>query len=98
MELRPASVDKATAARAILKDLNAKEEVDFVLCIGDGKTDEVVFAHLTAAMPDALSATVGKKQTEAKFYLESVSSVTDLLNGFSKLVVDSATKASSTIH
>lgn len=86
LELRPASVDKATAARAILKDLDAKEGVDFVLCIGDGKTDEVVFSHLTAVIPDALTVTVGKKQTEAKYYLESVSSVTELLNGFAKSV------------
>ncbi|TPX54655.1 hypothetical protein SeMB42_g00167 [Synchytrium endobioticum] len=96
LELRPASVDKGTAARAILKDLDFKEEVDFLLCIGDGKTDEVVFSHLSSADPEALTATVGKKQTEAKCYLESVTSVTDLLNGFARLVVDLA--ASITAH
>jgi trehalose-6-phosphatase len=54
-------VDKATAARAILRDLQQQPEEDFVLCIGDGKTDEVVFSMLSE-VEGAITSTVGKKQ------------------------------------
>ncbi|TPX37644.1 alpha,alpha-trehalose-phosphate synthase (UDP-forming) [Synchytrium microbalum] len=89
LELRPASVDKATAARAILRDLNGYDssDVDFILCIGDGKTDEVVFANLREH-PQAITATVGKKETEAKFYLEDVSSVSSILGEFAKVLAE----------
>ncbi|KAJ3282888.1 Trehalose-6-P synthase/phosphatase complex synthase subunit [Borealophlyctis nickersoniae] len=75
LELRPSTVDKGTAARAILKDLNFPDECDFVLCIGDGKTDEVVFQYLNHETENAITSTVGKKQTEAKFYLDTVEEV-----------------------
>lgn len=69
-------VDKATAARAILRDL--QPDVDFVLCIGDGKTDEVVFSMLHE-IEGSITSTVGKKQTEAKFYLDTVGDVERLI-------------------
>ena len=62
LELRPSSVDKSTVTKAILKDLNA-DDVDFVLCIGDGRTDEVIFSMLHD-VEGAITCTVGKKQTE----------------------------------
>jgi trehalose-6-phosphatase len=45
LELRPSSVDKATAAKSILQDLDPKD-VDFILAIGDGKTDEVLVSAI----------------------------------------------------
>ncbi|KAJ3370441.1 Trehalose-6-P synthase/phosphatase complex synthase subunit [Allomyces arbusculus] len=57
LELRPANVDKASAVRAILRDLDALAAVEgytlgnptrCVLAVGDGKTDEVVFTYLAA--------------------------------------------------
>ena len=83
MELRPSMVDKSTAARAILRDLGAPDETDFLLCVGDGKTDEVVF-QLLHEMGYNRTATVGKKQTEAKFYVESVRDVETLLAQLAK--------------
>ena len=79
LELRPSMVDKATAARAILKDLDAANDCDFLLCMGDGKTDEVLFGLLDD-MEFALTATVGKKQTDAKFYVESVKEAEQLIH------------------
>ncbi|KAH6590054.1 hypothetical protein BASA50_009755 [Batrachochytrium salamandrivorans] len=78
LELRPSMVDKATSARAILKDLDAANDCDFLLCIGDGKTDEALFSLLDGS-ESALTATVGKKQTDAKFYLEKVRDVDQLI-------------------
>ncbi|KAJ3085341.1 Trehalose-6-P synthase/phosphatase complex synthase subunit [Quaeritorhiza haematococci] len=84
LELRPSMVDKATATRAIMKDLHCPTETDFVLCVGDGKTDEVVFQILNEQIPDCLTATVGKKQTEAKYYVESVRDVEGLISEIAK--------------
>ncbi|CAG8630506.1 7182_t:CDS:2, partial [Diversispora eburnea] len=79
LEVRPSSVDKSTAVRTIIRDLRQLHDVDFVLCIGDGKTDEPVFALLKEMMPDCFTSTVGKKQTEANHYLESVGHVQSLM-------------------
>ena len=77
LELRPSSVDKATATRSILRDFG---KVDFVMCLGDGKTDEVVFQALGDSFEDvSVTSTVGKKQTCAKYFLEDVAGVIDLL-------------------
>ena len=90
LELRPSTVDKSTAVRSILKDLSVLGdgrglEVDFLLCIGDGKTDEVVFQSVQELYPEnALTCTVGKKQTEAQFYIDSVKDVQAILSALSR--------------
>ena len=73
-----------------MKDLGERDEVDFILCVGDGRTDEAVFS-LLHDNSTALTCTVGKKQTEgtvickfrilfvAKYYVESVRDVEALL-------------------
>lgn len=81
LEVRPSSIDKATAARAIYKDLGGDSGmIDFLLCVGDGRTDEVVFS-MFQENSFALTATVGKKQTEAKYFVETVQDVEALLEG-----------------
>ncbi|KAJ3242197.1 Trehalose-6-P synthase/phosphatase complex synthase subunit [Chytriomyces hyalinus] len=89
LELRPSSVDKVSAARSIMKDLGAVEkyECDFQLCIGDGKTDEPVFSFLNSlpnSESESFTVTVGKKQTEAKYYLETIRDVEGLITTLSK--------------
>lgn len=93
LELRPSSIDKAIAVKAVLKDLmNVKKVVDFILCVGDGKTDEPVFALLntiaiTAGGRDendecglgVFTCTVGKKQSEAEYFLTDVEEVVSVL-------------------
>ena len=79
LELRPASVDKATVARTIIKQFTGL--VDSIMCIGDGKTDEVVFSYLKE-VPNSVCVTVGKKRTEAAYYLENVKDVENFLQGF----------------
>lgn len=79
--------------KAILKDLGEVDPMDVILCIGDGKTDEVIFTMLHEDS-HAITCTVGKKQTEgrccmivdrsdekcvAKYYLDSVNEVESLL-------------------
>jgi trehalose-6-phosphatase len=74
--LRPSSVDKATVAKNILKEMG--EDVDFLVCIGDGKNDEQLFTNVKTE-DCAITATVGKKRTEAGFYVETVEDVESLL-------------------
>ncbi|KAG0052006.1 Trehalose-6-P synthase/phosphatase complex synthase subunit [Gryganskiella cystojenkinii] len=90
LELRPSSIDKSTSVKAILKDIQADiGSVDFILCVGDGKTDEAVFSCLGNEsivgpdIKDLITCTVGQKQTEAKFYLADVPEVESLLAGLS---------------
>ncbi|KAJ2964999.1 hypothetical protein NQZ79_g143 [Umbelopsis isabellina] len=78
LELRPSAIDKATAVRAILKDLHL-QDIDYLMCIGDGKTDEVVFSLLNE-IPNSITSTVGKKQTEARSYISSVEQVSSFLD------------------
>ncbi|KAG0022772.1 Trehalose-6-P synthase/phosphatase complex synthase subunit [Entomortierella chlamydospora] len=91
LELRPSSIDKSTSVKAILKDIQANiGPVDFIFCVGDGKTDEAVFTCLgneSIVGPDAkevITCTVGQKQTEAKFYLADVPEVEALLEDMSR--------------
>ncbi|TPX70354.1 alpha,alpha-trehalose-phosphate synthase (UDP-forming) [Spizellomyces sp. 'palustris'] len=88
LELRPSMVDKATAARAILKDLGAPKDTDYCLCVGDGKTDEVVFQFLQHEFEgdeSLITATVGKKQTEAAYYVETVKEVEKLISNMANM-------------
>jgi trehalose 6-phosphate synthase/phosphatase len=78
VEVCPSSVNKATAGRVILKDLQESKECDFILCMGDGKTDEPLFALLNDK-EYAMTVTVGKKQTEAKYYIETVEAVKQVI-------------------
>ena len=87
LEVRPSSADKATVVQAILRDIQQTphdesvlvgSEVDFLLCVGDGKTDESIFALLGNSY-FSISCTVGKKQTKAHFYLDTVDEVKKLL-------------------
>lgn len=64
--------------RHILKDLELPS-IDFIFCVGDGKTDEVVFSLLND-IPHAITSTVGKKQTEAHNYIPNVDMVNNLLD------------------
>src|SRR5690606_14314476 len=93
LELRPSSIDKSTSVKAILKDIQADiGPVDFILCIGDGKTDEAVFNALgkeeivgsSIDKDNIITCTVGKKQTEAKFFLADVPEVRSLLGDISR--------------
>ena len=85
LEVRPSSIDKGSAARAIFKDLGGDlNMIDFLLCVGDGRTDEVVFSMFQETAY-AITATVGKKQTEASCFVETVQDVEALLEGLVSL-------------
>ncbi|KAJ2159406.1 Trehalose-6-P synthase/phosphatase complex synthase subunit [Coemansia sp. RSA 552] len=89
VEVRPSRIDKAYAFRAILNDL---DELDFgfVMAVGDGRGDENMFTYLNTEFKDPcalITSTVGRKCTQARFFLPNVDSVLAVL---AKLVEPSA--------
>lgn len=59
--------------------LNQYAAADFIICIGDDRTDEDMFDALDP-YPNAYTVMVDKKPTHAQFYLEKQSDVVKLLS------------------
>jgi len=80
VEVRPQGINKGSAVKMIM----SREQTDFVLAIGDDKTDEDMFEELKKMEKkfELFSITVEKKASGAMFYLDSQSAVIEL---FSKL-------------
>jgi trehalose 6-phosphate synthase/phosphatase len=77
IEVRVAGVDKGTAARKVL----LQRPAEFVLVIGDDKTDEDMFQALEHS---AITIKVGQGITHAQYILPTQQQVLDLLTPFSK--------------
>jgi trehalose 6-phosphate synthase/phosphatase len=75
MEIKSSNVNKGRAAMRIL----GEKEYDFVFAIGDDWTDEFMFQELP---PDAVTVKVGRQKTHAKYYIDSIKKVRDLLSMF----------------
>lgn len=54
------------------------QTVDLLMCLGDGKTDESVFA-LLGNLEQCIACTIGKKTTKAHYYLDTVDEVKKML-------------------
>lgn len=75
MEIKSSNVNKGRAALRIF----AEEEYDFVFAIGDDWTDEFMFQEL----PDeAVTVKVGRQKTQAKYYIDGIKNVRELLSRF----------------
>lgn len=90
VEVKPQGVSKGVAVQRVLKQLAGSAggaPLGFVLCVGDDKSDEEMFATLEQAAqdgrslaPEALFAcTVGQKPSRAPFYLNDPSDVFEVL-------------------
>ena len=76
LEIKCSGINKGRAAAYKIGD----EKFDFMLAIGDDWTDEYTFE----TMPDsAYTIKVGTKNTKARFYVESVNDVIELLHQIS---------------
>jgi len=74
IEIKNSGINKGRAALNKIGD----QKFDFILAIGDDWTDEYTFG----AMPDeAFTIKVGTKTTKAKYYVDSVDDVRNLLKG-----------------
>ena len=62
---------------------------DFVLCIGDDRSDEDMFEVIMSAMSgtslspvaEVFACTVGQKPSKAKYYLEDTTEILRMLHG-----------------
>jgi len=77
MEIKSSNVNKGRAAMRIF----TQQTYDFVFAIGDDWTDEFMFQEL----PDtAVTVKVGRQKTQAKYFLDSIKNVRDLLKMFTE--------------
>jgi trehalose 6-phosphate synthase/phosphatase len=76
VEVKPQGVSKGRAAERILAELPAAE---FVLCIGNDRSDEDMFNAMSAREGGAYACTVGQKPSKAPFYVNDPSDVVAIL-------------------
>ena len=66
---------------------------DFVLCIGDDRSDEDMFKVISSSMAgpsvapraEIFACTVGKKPSKAKYYLDDPSEIARLMHGLASV-------------
>lgn len=83
VEVKLRGVNKGAAVQNVLAALRNDLHVspEFVLCIGDDRSDESMFEQLLTPIPNTaiFTSTVGRKKSMAKFFLSDVDHVTALL-------------------
>ncbi|CAN6549000.1 unnamed protein product [Malus baccata var. baccata] len=90
VEVKPQGVSKGLVAEKILSRMvNDGKAPDFVMCVGDDRSDEDMFESILSTVsspslpspPEIFACTVGTKPSKAKYYLDDVSDVVKLLQG-----------------
>ncbi|CAN6448643.1 unnamed protein product [Victoria cruziana] len=85
VEVKPQGVSKGLVAEHILSTMSTSGETsDFVMCIGDDRSDEDMFESIASAVPtarDIFACTVGQKPSKAKYYVDDTVQVLRLLHG-----------------
>jgi trehalose 6-phosphate synthase/phosphatase len=83
VEVKLRGVNKGAAVAQFLEALAKEKNItpDFILCIGDDRSDEWMFQELLedSHKSSVFTATVGRKKTNAKYYLSDVDHVSTLL-------------------
>jgi trehalose 6-phosphate synthase/phosphatase len=86
VEVKPKGVHKGLAVERLLGHGDAQQMVDFILAIGDDRSDEDMFAAVDARAQDPLLAgafvytsTIGQKPSKAPAYLDDTDDVINLL-------------------
>nr|CAD1826555.1 unnamed protein product [Ananas comosus var. bracteatus] len=94
VEVKPQGVSKGLVARRLLSTMKERELLpDFVLCIGDDRSDEDMFEVITTATsgpslaPDAevFACTVCRKPSKAKYYLDDTTEIVRLMQGLANV-------------
>ena len=92
VEVISLGINKGYFVSYIIKEkIKQKKAPDFILCIGDDAGDEKMFNYLNKKKKEILSfnhnahlisITVGKKPSEAEYYVNKPNDVKDLINKF----------------
>ncbi|KAF0912587.1 hypothetical protein E2562_015277 [Oryza meyeriana var. granulata] len=94
VEVKPQGVSKGLVARRLLAIMQERGMcTDFVLCIGDDRSDEDMFERITsptcgeslAATAEVFACTVGRKPSKAKYYLDDTAEVVRLMQGLASV-------------
>jgi trehalose 6-phosphate synthase/phosphatase len=94
VECKPRGLSKGTMVQKLLRQVKP----DFVLCVGDDKSDEQMFETLVEESLDSMevfACTVGQKPSRANFY---VNDNTDVLSILSRLVDQPASSPPSAME
>ncbi|XP_031122650.1 probable alpha,alpha-trehalose-phosphate synthase [UDP-forming] 9 [Ipomoea triloba] len=90
VEVKPQGVTKGLAAeKVLLMMVNGGRPPDFVMCIGDDRSDEDMFEGIIkmvsglsiSTAPEMFACTVGRKPSRARYYLDDTADVVRLLQG-----------------
>ncbi|CAH9108269.1 unnamed protein product [Cuscuta europaea] len=90
VEVKPQGVTKGLAAEKVLEMMvNKGKPPDFVVCIGDDRSDEDMFEGIIKMVsgltispaPELFACTVGQKPSRARYYLDDTTDVVRLLQG-----------------
>ncbi|KAF6173349.1 hypothetical protein GIB67_027044 [Kingdonia uniflora] len=94
VEVKPQGVSKGIVADKVFTSMaNDERKADFVLCIGDDRSDEEMFEMIENAMSRGLlhpnaavfACTVGQKPSKAKYYLDDTIEVINMLEAFAEI-------------
>lgn len=86
-------VSKGQVAEKILSTMISDgKPPDFVMCIGDDRSDEDMFESISStiyspslpAPPEIFACTVGQKPSKARYYLDDSADVLKLLQGLAR--------------
>ncbi|WOL08600.1 putative alpha,alpha-trehalose-phosphate synthase [Canna indica] len=90
VEVNPQGISKGKVVENLLATmLNTGKPPDFVLCIGDDRSDEDMFESISSytnnpshpAIAEVFACTVGQKPSKAKYYLDDTVDVIKMLQG-----------------
>ncbi|KAL9242246.1 hypothetical protein vseg_016266 [Gypsophila vaccaria] len=96
VEVKPQGMSKGIAVEKLIATTRNKDKSpDFVLCIGDDRSDEDMFEGIGRAtsnpslppIPEIFACTVGQKPSMAKYYLDDTSEVISLVEGLAGVSV-----------
>ena len=85
VEVRPKTINKGVAVELLLRAIEQKKPVDFVLCVGDDRSDEDMFALIrdrftsNTANCAVYACTVGLRPSHAGYYLSEMAELRQLL-------------------
>ncbi|KAK2453518.1 Alpha,alpha-trehalose-phosphate synthase [UDP-forming] 6 [Trifolium repens] len=89
VEVKPQGVSKGLVAKRLFSSMEEKGmSPDFVLCIGDDRSDEDMFEVITSSMngpiapkAEVFACTVCRKPSKAKYYLDDTAEIVRLIQG-----------------
>ncbi|KAK6242475.1 Glycosyl transferase [Theobroma cacao] len=94
VEVKPQGVSKGLVAKHLLSTMQERGMLpDFVLCIGDDRSDEDMFEVITSSIAgpsidpraEVFACTVGKKPSKAKYYLDDTVEIVRLMQGLASV-------------